>query len=78
MGGKDPNRQPRLRRLRETPAGWIRVASCNSCRHKGVLPIDRLISKHGELALVEFALVTLKCTVCGHIGASALVVARSW
>ena len=52
MGGKDPSRQPRLCSLRETPAGWIRVASCNSCRHQGVLPIDRLIRKHGELCQI--------------------------
>jgi hypothetical protein len=74
MGGKDPNRQLRLRSLRDTPPGWNkRVASCNSFRHKGVLLVDRLIRKHGELALVEFALEGLKCTACGHIGASALM-----
>jgi hypothetical protein len=73
MGAKDPNRQPRLRGLRNTPDGWIRVASCNKCRHKGPLPVDALIRKFGDLALVEFALVGLKCTACGHIGASALM-----
>jgi hypothetical protein len=74
MGGKDPNRQPRLSSLRGTPPGWIRLAACNGCRHKGNLPIDRLIMKHGEIALVEFALVGLLCTACGHRGASALMV----
>jgi hypothetical protein len=73
MGGKDPNRQPRLRSLRTAPAGWIRVAYCNSCRRKAPLPIDALITKYGDLAMVEFALVGLKCTACGHRGASNLM-----
>lgn len=73
MGAKNPNRQPRLRGLRNTPPGWIRLASCNSCRHKGPLPVDQLIRKFGDLALVEFALVGLKCSACGHRGASALM-----
>jgi hypothetical protein len=45
----------------------------HKCRHKGPLPVDALIRKFGDLALVEFALVGLKCTACGHIGASALM-----
>jgi hypothetical protein len=72
MDGKDHNRQPRLNTLRNTPAGWIRIASCNDCSHKGPLPVDRLIRKHEELAIVEFVLVGLECTVCGGYGASAL------
>jgi hypothetical protein len=73
MGGKDPKRQPRLASLRKTPPGWIRVASCNSCTHKGPLPVDQLIKKHGELALVELVLVGLRCTACQGYGASALM-----
>ena len=38
------------------------LASGNACRHKGPLPVDQLIWKFGDLALVEFALVGLKCT----------------
>jgi hypothetical protein len=34
------------------------------------MPIDRLIRKYGELAIVE---VVLKCTECGGYGASALM-----
>jgi hypothetical protein len=73
MGGKDPNRQPRLRSLRETPAGWIRLAACNACSHKGPLPVDQLIRKHGDLAFVEVVLVGLRCSACGGYGASALM-----
>jgi hypothetical protein len=73
MGGKDPNRQPRLSSLRNTPPGWIRLASCNNCAHKGLLPVEHLIRKHGELAIVELVLVELKCTACGGHGASALM-----
>ena len=73
IGGKDLNRQPRLTSLRHTPAGWIRVAACNSCSHKGPLPVDQLIRKHGELAIVEVALVGLRSTACGGYGASALM-----
>jgi hypothetical protein len=36
-------------------------------------PVDQLIRKFGDLALVEFAVVGLKCTACGHRGASALM-----
>jgi hypothetical protein len=73
MGGKDPNRQPRLGSLRQTPAGWIRVAACNSCSHKGPLPIDHLIRKHGELAIVEVVMVGLRCTMCRGYGAGVLM-----
>lgn len=72
MGGKDANRQPRLSSLRHTPPGWIRLAACNSCSHKGLLPIDHLIRKHGELAIVEVVLVGLRCTACRGYGASVL------
>lgn len=58
--------------MRNTPHGWIRVAACNNCSHKGPMPVDRLIRKHGELAIVEVVLVGLKCTNCGSYGASAL------
>jgi hypothetical protein len=73
MGGKDANRQPRLSIMRNTPHGWIRVAACNSCSHKGPMPVDRLIRKHGELAIVDVVLVGLKCSNCGGYGASALM-----
>lgn len=71
MGGKDPNREPRLRSLRHTPLGWIRLATCTRCLHKGPLPVDRLVARYGELAMVEFVLFRLKCTACGNLGASA-------
>ena len=75
MGGKDLNRQPRLSSLRHTPAGWIRLAACNSCSQP--LPVDQLIRKHGELALVEVVLVGLRCTECHGYGASVLMVKLS-
>lgn len=31
MGGKDPNRQPRLGSVRDTPPGWIGLVICNRC-----------------------------------------------
>jgi len=71
MVGQDPNRQPRLGSLRQTPAGWVRVAACSSCSHKGPLPIDHLIRKHGELAIVE--VVGLRCTACHGYGAGVLM-----
>jgi hypothetical protein len=74
MGGKDPNRQPRLHSVRETPRGWIRLATCTGCGHKGPLPAEQLIRKFGELELVEFALITLKCTACGGRGATASMI----
>ena len=65
MGGKDPNRQPRLRSLRNTAPGWIRLARCQTCGHQGLLPVEALIRKWGDLHLVEFALLSLRCTECG-------------
>ena len=47
---------------------------CNTCAHRGVLPAERLIRKHGELALLEFALVGLRCTDCGSLGATMTMV----
>jgi hypothetical protein len=73
MGGKDPNKQAKLRGLRETPFGWIRLASFNTCGHKAALPVKALLRKHGNLALVEFALVGLKCSECGARGACAMM-----
>ena len=35
--------------------------------------MDRLLRKYGELTPVEMALLRLKCTQCGHIGASTLM-----
>jgi hypothetical protein len=74
MGGKDPNRQPRVGSIRETPVGWIRLLTCNSCAHRGVLPAERLLRKYGELALLEFALVSVRCTVCGARGGTMTMV----
>jgi hypothetical protein len=64
MGGKDANRPPQVSTLRNIPHGWIRVAACNNWSHKGPLPVDRLVRKHGELAIVEVVLVGLKCSNC--------------
>jgi hypothetical protein len=69
LGGKDPNRQPRLTSLRNTPQGWLRVATCRACGSRATLPTAALIRKHGELALVELALVRLQCSACGGYGA---------
>lgn len=74
MGGKDLNRHPRLHSVRETPRGWIRLATCNARGHKGPLPVQQLIRKYGELEAVEFALVTLKCTAFGERGATATII----
>ena len=74
MGGKDANRQPRLGSVRDTPRGWIRLVACNTCGHRGVLPADRLLRKHGELALVEFALAGIRCGSCGGRGATLSMV----
>ena len=74
MGGKDPNRQPRLGSVRETPPGWIRLVTCNTCAHRGVLPVERLLRKHGDLALLEFALVGIQCTACAGHGATMTMV----
>ena len=73
MGGKDPNRRPKLQSLTQTPPGWIRLAACTSCEHRGPMPVQQLIRKFGELHLMEFALISLKCTACGGRGASALM-----
>jgi hypothetical protein len=74
MGSKDPNRQPRVGSIRETPPGWLRLVTCTACGHKGVLPAELLIRKHGELALLEFALVAIRCTACGNRGGTATMV----
>ena len=71
MGGKDPNRQPKLGSVKVTPAGWIWFAICNNCGHRGVLPSESLIRKHGELILLEFAMNSVRCTVCRQWGAAA-------
>lgn len=65
MGGKDPNRQPRVGSLRNTPPGWIRLAQCQACGHQGTLPVDALLRRWGELQLVEFAMQSLRCSACG-------------
>ena len=53
--------------------GWVWLAAWNSCAHQGPLPVDQLIRKHGELALVEVVLVGLRCTECRSYGASVLI-----
>ena len=73
VGGKDPNRRPKLRSLTQTPPGWIWLAACNSCGHRGPMPVHQLIRKFEELHVVKFALISLKCTACGGRGASALM-----
>lgn len=74
MGAKDPNRQPRLGSVRDTPPGWLRLLTCNTCAHRGVLPAERLLRKHGDLAMLEFALVAVRCTACGALGATMTMV----
>ena len=49
MGGKDPNRQPRLRDFRETPPGWLCLAICRSCGYQATLPIAAMIRPNGQL-----------------------------
>ena len=48
--------------IRNTPPGWIRLASSRTCHHKGPLPVEHLVRKHGELALH-----------CGPIPAARLI-----
>ena len=72
--GRNLNRQPRLISLKDTPHGWIRLAICTTCGHRGPLPAKQLIRKHGELAVVEFALMGIKCSECGGRGASASMI----
>ncbi len=74
MGGKDPNRQPKLHSLRDTPPGWIRLATSTQCQRQAMLPVDALIRKHGDLALIEFSLLGLVCSQCGNRGATASMV----
>ena len=74
MGGKDPNRQPRLGSVRDTPPGWLRLVTCQACGHKGVLPAAAMLRKHGELALLEFALIGLRCSACRGWGATMTMV----
>ena len=74
MGAKDASRQPRLRSVRETPPGWLRLVRCTACGYRGVLPAERLLRKHGELALVEFTLVGILCSACGNRGATLAMV----
>jgi hypothetical protein len=47
------------------------MATCNKCRHMGALPVEALIRKHGEDYLLEFATVGIRCSACGHLGATA-------
>jgi hypothetical protein len=65
--------QPRLSSLRRTAAGWVGLASCNSCSHKAPLPVEQRIRKHGELAMVEVGLVSLRCIECNGYGATVLM-----
>ena len=76
-GGKDPNRQPRVGSIRDTPPGWVRFATCNACGHPGVLPAEWLLRKFGDLALLAVALVSIRCSVCHGYGATAPMV-RTW
>lgn len=74
MGGKDPNRQPRVGSLLRPAPGWIRLAECVHCDHTGPLPVRQLVRKHGELCLLEFALVSIRCTECRKYGATMKMV----
>lgn len=74
MGGKDPSRQPRVGSLRREAPGWIRLATCNACGRRGTLPADLLLKKHGDLALLEFALQGIRCAACKQYGATMTMV----
>ena len=73
-GRKGPQSSAPGGSIREMPPGWLRLLTCNTCAHRGVLPAERLLRKHGELALLEFALVAVRCTACGARGATMTMV----
>jgi hypothetical protein len=73
MGGKDPNRQPKLSGLKITPLGSIRMLKCDHCRRLAPIPIEQLIRKHGPNALVEFASAAVRCSGCKGVGARAVM-----
>ncbi len=38
------------------------------------MPAKRLLRKHGELALLEFALAGIRCSECRNYGATATMI----
>ena len=73
MGGKDPNRQPQLAGPKMTPMGLGPTGQVRLLQSSRASPVDRLIKKHGPNMVVEFALVNVRCTVCGGAGARAVM-----
>ena len=53
--------------VRDTPPGWLRLVTCNTCARRRVLPADLLLPKHGELKLLQFALGCMACSAWSAI-----------
>ena len=66
MSTRAPARVPRLQSWRDTPAGYVRMATCKKCSHMAALPIEPLIKRWGAEMEIEAALNTLLCSACGE------------
>lgn len=64
MGGRSPERTPRLRTLRSPGRGYVWLASCDECGHAAGLPVRQLIARFGELYPIEAALWSMRCDEC--------------
>ncbi len=74
MGGRSPDRIPRLRSLKDTPPGWIRLGVCRGCGRRSALPVAMLLARYGELFPTERALFALRCLECGKRKVEAVTV----
>ena len=66
MGSRNSDRIPRLGSLTRTGPGWLWLAVCRECGHRGALPVAQLIRRWGELLPIESAMQHLKCSECGR------------
>ncbi len=58
----------RLRDIRTTPHGHVRLAVCRSCAHESLLPVSGLLRRHSEWCLLSTAMTALTCPACGEQG----------
>ena len=65
MSGPGAARLRRLRSLREVAPGWLWVALCRGCGHRGALPVAQFLARWGDLLPVEAALARMRCSACG-------------
>ena len=67
MGRRNPDRVPRLRALKVTPPGFVRLGVCTACGYHAALPVVALLARYGELYPQEGAFLHLRCGSCAEV-----------